>query len=83
MFSDKTGQIEISNYQPRRDFLLSSLVSPLHDEFEGEGDGADHGGEAEAGQLGLYYGMKDVGGASEVIHYHLDPRVNIFHSTDY
>lgn len=47
------------------------LVSSLHDQFEGQGDGADHWGQAEAGHLGLDDGVEDVGRAPEVIHHHL------------
>ena len=49
----------------------AQLVSSLHDEFEGQGDGADHGGKAEAGHLRLDDGVEDVGRAAEVIHHHL------------
>ena len=47
------------------------LVGSLHDQFEGQGDGADHGGQAETGHLGLDDGVEDVGRAPEVIHHHL------------
>ena len=65
------GQYQRVHTPTAAELECGELVSSLHDELEGQGDGADHWGQAEAGHLGLDDGVQDVGGAAQLIHHHL------------